>query len=51
MVLEAHVRPGFLGIGRGVRVTTACTKSLETGFAPEVGCSQCHQDLGDIGLP
>jgi hypothetical protein len=51
MVLEARVRPGILGFGRRVDVSASCTKSLETGFPPEVGCTQCHQDLEEIGGP
>lgn len=48
MVLEARARAGILGFGRRVEVTASCTQSLETGFAPEVGCTQCHQDLQDV---
>ena len=51
LVLEARVHAGLLGFGRRVEVTAACTKSHEAGFAPEIGCSQCHQDLEDIAGP
>lgn len=40
--LEARVQPGFLGLGRGVRVTAACTKSGGPVAEPEIGCGLCH---------
>jgi len=51
MVLEARVRAGILGFARRVEISTSCTKSLETAFASEVGCSQCHQGLEEIAGP
>jgi len=42
LVLEARVQPGFLGLGRGVRVSATCTKSGGIVSAPEVGCGLCH---------
>ena len=42
LVLEAHVLAGFLGIGRGVRITAACTQSGGPVAEPEIGCGQCH---------
>jgi hypothetical protein len=51
MILEGRVRAGILGFGRRVEVNASCAKSLETGFAPEIGCSECHQDLDGIGGP
>ena len=49
LVLEARVQPGFLGLGRGVRVSATCTKSGGIVSAPEVGCGLCHI-LPTIGL-
>src|SRR3990170_8371902 len=49
LVLEARVHAGILGLGRRVEITASCTKSLETVAEPEVGCSQCHEELADLG--
>ena len=49
LMLEARVRARILGLGRRVEITASCTKSLETVTEPEVGCSQCHEELGRLG--
>jgi hypothetical protein len=49
LVLEARVQPGFLGLGRGMRVSATCPKSGGIVSAPEVGCGLCHI-LPTIGL-
>lgn len=48
LVLEARVQAGVLGLGRGVRITAACTKSGGPVAEPEVGCGMCHS-LPSIG--
>lgn len=42
LVLQARVRQGFLGLGRGIDITATCTRSGGPVAAPEVGCGQCH---------
>lgn len=42
MVLTAAVKPGFLKIGRGVKITAFCTKSRIAVKEPEIGCGSCH---------
>lgn len=44
MVLEARVKSGFLGLGRGVEVSAHCLRSLQEVSEPEIGCGQCHID-------
>jgi hypothetical protein len=44
MVLEARVKSGFLGLGRGVEVSAHCLRSLQEVAEPEIGCGQCHID-------
>jgi hypothetical protein len=41
-MLEARVRKGFLGLGKGVEISATCSLSLETVDEPEIGCGQCH---------
>lgn len=42
LVLEGEVKRGFLGIGRHVKVTATCTKTLQPVAEPQIGCGQCH---------
>lgn len=42
LVLEARVRAGLLGLGRGIDITSSCTKSGGPVAVPEVGCGLCH---------
>ena len=42
LVLQAHVRQGLLGLGRGIDIRATCTRSGGTVTTPEVGCGLCH---------
>jgi hypothetical protein len=42
LVLEARVRKGVLGLGRGVEITAHCSESSEPVAEPMVGCGKCH---------
>ena len=42
LVLQARVRSGLLGIGRGIEVSATCTRSGGAVPVPEVGCGLCH---------
>ena len=42
LVLQARVRPGLLGLGRGIDITASCTRSGGAVATPEVGCGLCH---------
>jgi hypothetical protein len=44
-MLEARVKPGLLGIGRGVAVLARCTRSGGPVATPEIGCGLCHAPL------
>ena len=48
MVLEARVKRGFLGFGKGVEVSAHCVRSLQDVAEPEIGCGQCHLDSPNI---
>ncbi len=52
--LRAHLEPGFLGIGRKVRVTAYCTKHQIAVEDPYAGCDSCAAERpglqGLIGL-
>ncbi len=41
LVLEATVRPGVLGIGRGVSVRAFCSRHLIDVDRPAAGCPKC----------
>jgi hypothetical protein len=41
LVLEATVRPGFLGVNRRVEVKAFCSRHLIDVPKPEVGCPKC----------
>jgi hypothetical protein len=43
LVLTATVRPGVLGLGRGVEVHAECLLSLGDISQPEIGCGHCHE--------
>jgi len=44
MVMEARVAKTMLGLRRKVAVEAVCTKYLESGFDPHVGCGHCHKE-------
>ena len=44
MALEAHVEKRLLGLRRQVVVEAVCTKYLESGFDPHIGCGHCHEE-------
>lgn len=50
LVLEARVKSGLLGIGRGVQLAAHCIRSAGPVAEPEIGCGQCHGPL-DLPLP
>jgi hypothetical protein len=50
MILDAEVKSGFLGLGRGVQVTARCTRTGEAVEEPEIGCGLCHQPLQGFTL-
>ena len=44
LVLEARVKPGFLGlVGRGVEISASCRQTLGSVEVPEIGCGHCHE--------
>lgn len=43
LVLQAKVKPGILGIGRGVTINSSCTLTKEAVEVPEIGCGHCHE--------
>ncbi len=43
LILEARVRSGLLGLGRGVEVSASCVRSGEAVKEPEIGCGFCHE--------
>ncbi len=45
LVLNAEARSGFLGLGRSVKVSATCTRTLDQVEEPEIGCGLCHQPL------
>jgi len=45
MVLEAQVSRRLLGLGRKVKVSAYCTRSLKSVDEPEIGCGQCHLEF------
>jgi len=51
LVLEAKVIKTWLGLGRKVAVSASCTKTLQDVREPEVGCGQCHANLGVFEPP
>ena len=42
MVLTGEIKSGFLGIGKGVKVSAYCTKTHRDVSNPHVGCGECH---------
>jgi hypothetical protein len=44
MALEAHVEKRLLGLQRRVAIEAVCTKYLESGFDPHIGCGHCHEE-------
>ncbi|MGD8625828.1 MAG: hypothetical protein PVF47_16870 [Anaerolineae bacterium] len=50
LVLEGRVEKRFLGLKRRVAVEAFCTKYLESGFDPHVGCGHCHEERSGAGL-
>jgi hypothetical protein len=48
LVLEAHVRSGFLGLARRVDISATCTRTLASVAEPEIGCGHCHQALEEL---
>jgi hypothetical protein len=42
LVLQARVRPGWLGLGRGIDINASCVKSGGAVAEPEIGCGVCH---------
>jgi hypothetical protein len=42
LVLQARVRQGVLGLGRGIDISATCVRSGGPVPAPEVGCGLCH---------
>lgn len=51
MVLEARATRGILGLGRRVKVSAYCTRSLQQVEEPEIGCGQCHLEFPIFELP
>lgn len=45
LVLEARVKSGFLGMGKGVEISASCIETLEPVVEPEIGCGHCHKNL------
>jgi hypothetical protein len=45
LVLEGQVVNGPLGIGKRLRISASCTRSLKPVETPEIGCGLCHQPL------
>lgn len=45
LVLEAKVKSGILGLGRGVEVSSSCVFTAEPVEVPEIGCGHCHEFL------
>ena len=43
LILEARVRQGILGIGRGVDIQAYCKLSKTEVAVPEIGCGRCHE--------
>ena len=40
--LHGQVAAGFLGLGRGMRITATCQRSGGPVERPEIGCGLCH---------
>ncbi len=49
LVLEARVAKTWLGFGRQVALSAACTKTLADVPQPEVGCGHCHDITLKVG--
>ena len=47
MVLEARIAAGFLGLGRRVRLTAFCVRTMQDVKDPMVGCGECHQSIAE----
>jgi len=45
LILEGQVVSGPLGIGKRLRISAFCTRSLKPVETPEIGCGLCHQPL------
>lgn len=43
LILGARVRPGVLGLGRGVEIRAECVLSRVRVSEPEIGCGRCHE--------
>jgi hypothetical protein len=45
LVLEAKVKSGILGMGRGVEVSSSCVHIAGPVEIPQIGCGHCHEFL------
>ncbi len=45
LVLEARVKSGILGMGRGVNVESSCLHIKGPVKEPQIGCGHCHEFL------
>ncbi|MFQ5943627.1 MAG: hypothetical protein ACE5JF_08745 [Anaerolineales bacterium] len=45
LVLDAKVKSGILGLGRGVNISSSCLHTKGPVEIPEVGCGHCHEFL------
>ena len=43
LVLEGHVKKGFLGLSRQVAVGAVCAEHLVEVNEPHIGCGHCHE--------
>jgi hypothetical protein len=50
MVLEGHIQPGILGIGRRVVVKAFCSKHEVEIPDPHVGCELCAAERLDLSI-
>ncbi|MBN1659654.1 MAG: hypothetical protein JXA93_14705 [Anaerolineae bacterium] len=50
MVMEARVDKTMLGLRRRVVVEAVCTRYIESGFDPHVGCGHCHEERAGAAL-
>jgi hypothetical protein len=50
LILDAEAKSGFLGLGRGVKVSARCTRTGEVVEEPEIGCGLCHQPIQGLTL-
>jgi hypothetical protein len=50
LVLEGHVKRGFLGLTRRMEVGAVCSKYLVEVDKPHVGCGHCHEERAGAEL-